>query len=165
MVVLPNIDVVLIIFSSEYRRYTCGKIIYMPWSWPNSLISGRTRSNDEWKHPLQLKPALEKPAGENPSKRRDLMSLKRIVILLTLSMLVFGCAGSAKKFNALNVGMTKAEVIEAMGEPNYTSATKNVEILSYKLTSNGLFSETYFVRIVNGNVDRFGPQGSFGSFY
>lgn len=93
------------------------------------------------------------------------MLVKRMIVLLSLSILVSGCAGSAKSINSLNVGMTKAEVIEAMGEPSYTSGAKNVEILSYKLTSNSLFSETYFVRIVNGSVDRFGPQGSFGSFY
>ena len=93
------------------------------------------------------------------------MSVKRMLILFFLSSLVLGCAGSAKKINNLDIGMTKAEVIEVMGEPNYTSAVNDVEILSYKLTSNSLFSETYFVRIVNGSVDRFGPQGSFGSFY
>jgi len=93
------------------------------------------------------------------------MLVKRMIILLALSILVVGCAGSAKKINNLNVGMTKAEVIEAMGEPNYTSGARDVEILSYKLTSNSLYSDTYFVRIINGSVDRFGQQGSFGSFY
>ncbi len=93
------------------------------------------------------------------------MLVKKLIVLLSLSILVLGCAGSAKMINTLNVGMTKAEVIEAMGEPNYTSGAKNVEILSYKLTSSSLFTETYFVRIVDGYVDRFGPQGSFGSFY
>ena len=78
---------------------------------------------------------------------------------------MLGCAGSAKKINNLNIGMTKAEVIEAMGEPNFTSAAKDVEILSYKLTSNSLYSDTYHVSIKNGKVERFGKQGSFGSYY
>ena len=69
-----------------------------------------------------------------------------------------------KKINNLNIGMTKAEVIAAMGEPNYTSAANNVEILSYKLTSTSLVSDTYFVRIKDGKVERFGQQG-FGSYY
>ena len=93
------------------------------------------------------------------------MLVKRMLILFFLSSLVLGCAGSAKRINNLNIGMTKAEVIEAMGEPNYTSATNDVEILSYKLTSSSLVSDTYFVRIKNGRVDRFGQQGSFGSYY
>lgn len=93
------------------------------------------------------------------------MLVKRVLILFFLSILVLGCAGSAKKINNLNIGMTKAEVIEVMGEPNYTSGANDVEILSYKLTSNSLYSDKYFVRIKKGKVDRFGQQGSFGSFY
>jgi len=87
-----------------------------------------------------------------------------MLILFFLSILVLGCAGSSKKINNLNIGMTKAEVIAAMGEPNYTSAANNVEILSYKLTSTSLVSDTYFVRIKDGKVERFGQQG-FGSNY
>ena len=93
------------------------------------------------------------------------MLVKRMLILFFLSILVLGCAGSAKKINNLNIGMTKAEVIEAMGEPNYTSAANDVEILSYKLTSDSLYRDTYFVRIKQGKVVRFGQQGSFGTYY
>jgi hypothetical protein len=93
------------------------------------------------------------------------MLAKSVIILSMLSIFVFGCAGSAKKINNLSIGMTKAAVIEVMGEPDYTSGAKDVEILSYKLTSNSLLSDTYFVRIKEGKVDRFGQQGSFGSFY
>ena len=92
------------------------------------------------------------------------MLVKRMLILFILSILVLGCAGSSKKINNLNIGMTKAEVIAAMGEPNYTSAANNVELLSYKLTSTSLVSDTYFVRIKDGKVERFGQQG-FGSYY
>jgi hypothetical protein len=114
---------------------------------------------------IRLKQFEEKPVIENLSKRRKLMLVKRMLILFFLSILVLGCAGSAKKINNLNIGMTKAEVIEAMGEPNFTSAAKDVEILSYKLTSNSLYSDTYHVSIKNGKVERFGKQGSFGSYY
>ena len=60
--------------------------------------------------------------------------------------------------------MTKADVINAMGEPDYTSGRQGVEILSYRLTSSSFFSEIYFVRIVEGRVDRFGRQGDFGIY-
>ena len=93
------------------------------------------------------------------------MLVKKMLILFFLSSLVLGCAGSAKKINNLNIGMTKAEVIEVMGEPNYTSAANDIEILSYKLTSNSPYSDTYIVRIVNGKVDRFGKEGSLRSYY
>ena len=93
------------------------------------------------------------------------MLVKRMIFLFALSILVVGCAGSAKKINQLNVGMTKADVIEAMGEPSYTSGARDVEILTYKLKSDSLYSDTFFVRIKNGKVDRFGQQGSFGTYY
>ena len=93
------------------------------------------------------------------------MFVKRMSFLFVLLILVVGCAGSAKKINQLNVGMTKADVIEAMGEPNYTSGAKDVEILTYKLKSNSFYSDTFFVRIKDGRVDRFGQQGNLGNYY
>jgi hypothetical protein len=92
--------------------------------------------------------------------------LKQTLLIGCLAIiLTLGCAGSAKKINNLSIGMTKAEVIEIMGAPNYTSGTSDVEILSYKLTSDTLIRDTYYVRLKQGKVERFGRQGSFGSFY
>jgi hypothetical protein len=93
------------------------------------------------------------------------MRLKGVLVVLLLMGLLVGCAASAKRINNLQQGMTKAEVIDIMGEPDYTSSTKDVEILSYRLASGGVFKETYFVRISNGTVDRFGRRGDFGYFY
>ena len=93
------------------------------------------------------------------------MMVKSVLIACILSVLALGCAGSAKKINNLNVGMTKAEVIQVMGEPDYTSGKKGVEILSYKLTSDGFYGDTYFVLIKAGVVDRFGRQGELGMYY
>jgi len=44
---LPDIYVLLKIFSSEYRLYACGKIFRTPWSQPNLPICGRTLVKDE----------------------------------------------------------------------------------------------------------------------
>ena len=93
------------------------------------------------------------------------MLTKRVLVVLCLLVLVLGCAGSAKKINDLDIGMTKADVIRAMGEPNFTSSSTNVEILSYKLRTDCCFSDTFFVRLKDGKVDRFGQQGSFGTYY
>ena len=79
------------------------------------------------------------------------MRLKGVLVVLLLMGLLVGCAASAKRINNLQQGMTKAEVIDIMGEPDYTSSTKDVEILSYRLASGGVFKETYFVRISNGH--------------
>jgi len=95
------------------------------------------------------------------------MFVKKLFFLFCLAVMlgVIGCAGSSKKINDLTVGMTKAKVIEVMGEPNYTSGSKNVEVLNYKLKSDSLFSDNFFIRIKDGKVDRFGQQGSFGILY
>lgn len=92
------------------------------------------------------------------------MLARSVLILCVVSALVLGCAGSAKQINHLQVGMTKADVINVMGEPDYTSGRQGVEVLSYRLTAGGFFSEIYFVRIVEGKVDRFGRQGDFGIY-
>ena len=93
------------------------------------------------------------------------MRLKGVLVGLLLMGLLIGCAGSAKRINQLHYGMSKAEVIDILGEPDYTSGTRDVEILSYRMASGGVFKETYFVRIANGSVDRFGRRGDFGYFY
>jgi hypothetical protein len=67
--------------------------------------------------------------------------------------------------NDLNIGMTKADVIKVMGEPNFASGSGDVEILSYKLKTGCCFSETFFVKIKDGKVERYGQQGSFGTYY
>lgn len=91
--------------------------------------------------------------------------VKSVLMACIIAVLALGCAGSAKKINNLNVGMTKAEAIEVMGEPDYTSGKKGVEILSYTLTSSCCYGDLYFVLIKAGIVDRFGRQGEFGIYY
>ena len=93
------------------------------------------------------------------------MRLRQMVVLAMLLLFVGGCAGSASIMNNLNVGMTKADVINVLGPPDYTSAKKDTEILCYKLTTGGLFKDSYFVIIKEGSVDRYGRQGDFGIYY
>ncbi len=51
-------------------------------------------------------------------------------LLLLVSLLTFAGCATAPKMNRLNVGMTKQEVISAMGKPASTAAPGNgVEIL------------------------------------
>ena len=71
--------------------------------------------------------------------------------------------------NRLSVGMSKADVIAAMGEPDSTSAPGGgVEYLRYSLTTSSIaayngYTEPYFVKLVNGRVDAYGHVGDFGS--
>ena len=87
-----------------------------------------------------------------------------IVVILSVAFLI-GCAASSKKMNQLKLGMTKQEVIEAIGEPTSTSAKRNREYLNYRLTADGFYSDSYYVRLLDGKVESYGGAGSFGLGY
>ncbi|MEW6673320.1 MAG: hypothetical protein AB1427_16585 [Thermodesulfobacteriota bacterium] len=91
--------------------------------------------------------------------------LRRFLVLVVIAGLIAGCAMSSRKINNVRLGMTKTEVIQAMGEPNYTAAKDDMEILSYKLSDGSLLMDEYIVRIKSGKVDLFGQRYDFGSLY
>jgi hypothetical protein len=78
---------------------------------------------------------------------------------------------TSKLMNKLSIGMTKAQVIEALGEPDSTSAKGRQEYLRYSLTdqlthSDGsitLVEMGYFVNLIAGKVESFGSAGDFDS--
>jgi len=89
----------------------------------------------------------------------------RIIVVLLSVVFLFSCAASSKKMNQLKIGMTKQEVIEAIGEPTSTSAKKNTEYLNYRLSTGGFYPNTYYVRLLDGKVDVFGQAGDFNLGY
>ncbi len=93
------------------------------------------------------------------------MKLYRIIVIFIVVVFLFGCAGSSKKMNLINLGMTKKEVIEAIGEPTSTSAKRNKEYLNYHLTTGGFFTDVYHVRLLDGKVDSYGQAGDFNLGY
>ena len=93
------------------------------------------------------------------------MNPTRLLLVLLAALLMFGCAASAKKMNQLQLGMTKQEVIEAIGQPNSTSSLEDVELLKYRLRKGALWADTYYVRLESGKVDAFGQVGDFGLGY
>jgi outer membrane protein assembly factor BamE (lipoprotein component of BamABCDE complex) len=93
------------------------------------------------------------------------MKRYRIIILLLLIAFLFGCAGSSKKMNLLSLGMTKQQVIETIGEPTSTSAKRNTEYLHYLLSTDGFYSDSYYVRLLDGKVESYGWAGSYGLGY
>jgi outer membrane protein assembly factor BamE (lipoprotein component of BamABCDE complex) len=87
-----------------------------------------------------------------------------IAFVLLLSV---GCATSGK-MGQVSIGMTRAEVIDALGDPVSTSGTGGTEYLNYHLseTSEDVKYEVkkdYYVRLVNGRVDSFGRLGDSDS--
>jgi hypothetical protein len=93
------------------------------------------------------------------------MSISRWVVFLVIAGLIWGCAGSANKLDSIQLGMTRDQVIQVMGKPDHVSARENVVFLNYKLRSQSIFADEYFVRITEGKVDLFGRRGDFGVIY
>lgn len=91
----------------------------------------------------------------------------RQVFVLGLVVLLFGCATSSK-ISAVQLGMTKEEVISVMGAPVSVSAKGETEYFNYALSENSDqafygITKPYYVRLVDGKVDSFGRTGDFDS--
>jgi hypothetical protein len=87
-----------------------------------------------------------------------------MLILYFVLFLLSGCAFSSK-MNNLRLGMTKVEVIEVMGNPSSTSGEDDTLYLKYRLLSDYLFKDDYYVRLTNGKVDAYGSAGQFNLGY
>jgi hypothetical protein len=73
---------------------------------------------------------------------------------------IAGCGGfytpSIDKLNKISVDMTKAEVIQILGDPQASSARSGTELLLYGIPSND-FSDKFSVVLFKGGVVEFGP--------
>ena len=95
--------------------------------------------------------------------------MKRTVKILAL-LITVGLAGcmptTLNKMNKVSIGMSKQEVITAIGSPTETRATAGVEYLMYHLrvdTDVRYSKVPYFVQIEKGRVIAYGKMGDFGS--
>jgi len=89
----------------------------------------------------------------------------RIIIIFIAVAFLLGCAGAGQKMNSLKIGMTKQEVIEAIGAPNSSSGSRNVEYLKYESNTGVFSSDEYYVRLMDGKVDAYGKKGDFNLPY
>ena len=104
------------------------------------------------------------------TRTQGLLKAARYFLSLALLLLV-GCASNTtSRLSRLSVGMTKAEVLSIMGDPDTVAAQGGAEYLNYTLwTEMSLSRNTWgyqtfnFVRLVNGRVDSFGRIGDFDS--
>ena len=92
------------------------------------------------------------------------MKLTQIMIMGLAALLLLGCA-SAGKMNSVQLGMTKDQVISAIGTPGSTSEMGNTQYLKYQLCSDWIFTDRYYVRLTDGSVDAFGRVGDFNLGY
>jgi len=113
----------------------------------------------------------------------------RISLLIVSALLLTACADTASRLNEMNVGMTKGEVTQLLGDPKETRAMDGVEYMMYELRDApgaaaqtgcgvaGIYTlgiayafsdcqysdDLYFVRIINSEVDAYGRWGDFDS--
>jgi len=94
------------------------------------------------------------------------MTLRDYCICILSTMILAGCAmGGASLLNEVKLGMSEADVIEAIGAPSTKSASGDTAYLHYNLYSGGIFPDAYFVRLTEGRVDAFGRKGDFNLGY
>ena len=81
---------------------------------------------------------------------------KMIVLILALGLLA-GCAPWLPVQN-ISTGMSKAEVLQQLGKPDDVAGSGHVEYLWYNPVNR--FWQRYYVRLVDGKVESYGPLGS-----
>ena len=82
--------------------------------------------------------------------------MRKLILLIVTLFLLAGCAPWIGIHN-VELGMTKAEVMQQMGKPSNVSGSGNEEYLWYIPVNR--FWERYYVHIVNGKVESYGQLG------
>lgn len=90
----------------------------------------------------------------------------KLSIVFCSLLLLTGCAAPRSTTNQLSLGMTKAEVISLMGEPDSSAAIKNQgDCYYYSMwrdfwnRSPGNYSDRYYVCFQNGKSVVYGRVG------
>lgn len=91
--------------------------------------------------------------------------MKNLFIFCCLIVFLTSCAFNGAKFSKITIGMSKPDVIKALGKPKTQSARGNVEVLHYVGETGwsqgqvGFRHPDYgFVRLVDGKVESYGPE-------
>lgn len=93
--------------------------------------------------------------------------MRNLLCVVLIGLIVTACA-TAGKISGVRLGMTKQEVIAAMGPPASVSAQGRSEYLNYSLseTDDQAFygiTRPYYVRLIDGRVESYGRTGDFDS--
>jgi hypothetical protein len=83
-----------------------------------------------------------------------------VIIIIVMGVLALAACATpnARKTQRLEIGMTRAEVVAAMGEPTSVGADRQSEVSYYRMIEGTLGGavHTFFVRFVDGKVESFG---------
>jgi hypothetical protein len=87
----------------------------------------------------------------------------KFIIIIILALLV-GCATSSRRLERVSLGMTKPQVIEALGSsPRGVSAQQGIEMFRYKLDDGGFMLKEYWFYFDGGRLVHYGQAGDFNS--
>ncbi len=97
--------------------------------------------------------------------------MKTLLVFAVISMSTLaGCSATPERMVALEMGMSRAQVIKVMGAPISVSSIDDRDYLNYNLCVSGCTAtpllkrlRPFYVRLVNGKVDSFGEKGDFDS--
>ena len=85
--------------------------------------------------------------------------MKKTIALLSLVLFLASCAHfTGAKMSRVSPGMSKADVIRQLGEPKSVGGASNVEVLHYVEDKSWWQFDYYFVRLVDGKVESYGPE-------
>jgi hypothetical protein len=82
----------------------------------------------------------------------------RIAVVLALTAGLLAACAPWLPLQNISVGMSKAEVLQQLGTPTDAAGSGNIEYFWYNPVNR--FWQRYYVRLVNGKVESYGPLGS-----
>jgi len=82
--------------------------------------------------------------------------MRKLILLIGLVLLLGGCSPWIG-MHKIELGMSKAEVMQQMGKPSNASGSGNEEYLWYIPPNR--FWERYYVHVVSGKVEAYGQLG------
>lgn len=83
--------------------------------------------------------------------------MRRLILWTVLTLIFSGCSPWIG-IHKIELGMTKPEVLQQMGNPSNASGSGSEEYLWYIPVNR--FWERYYVHLINGKVDAYGQLGS-----
>src|SRR6266850_1792597 len=85
--------------------------------------------------------------------------MNRVITLLGLVLILTSCAHfTGAKMSSISPGMSKADVIRQLGEPKSVGGGGGVEVLHFVEDRGWWQFDYYFVRLVDGKVESYGPE-------
>jgi hypothetical protein len=86
------------------------------------------------------------------------MFMKKLLALIGLLAVLTSCASIGERMSRISPGMTKPEVVRILGKPDSSGGSSGVEVLHYKQDEGWWRFSYYFVRVVDGKVESYGPE-------